>query len=309
MAKKPSSEAIRAQLARILESAKFRASDKQRKFLRFVVNETLEGRSSQLKGYTIAVDVYKRTESFDPQVDPIVRVEAGRLRRALEHYYLTAGKNDPVRIGVPKGGYVPSFQMLKVPLSEPETNTSELQEIAPATGTSIAVMPLEDLSGDKDQEYFTDGLTEELTSELTRYQDFQVIASQSSMRFKGQSVDPREIGKDLNVRFLVTGSVRRDSNALKVMVQLHDTSTAEQIWGDSYKRDYTAADLIGIQEEISRQVIGVIADQWGLIERRLSRESSKKAPADLNAYDAVLRFYHYETKLTAEAFEQALAAL
>jgi len=171
------------------------------------------------------------------------------------------------------------------------------------------VMPLEDLSGDKDQEYFTDGLTEELTSELTRYQDFQVIASQSSMRFKGQSVDPREIGKDLNVRFLVTGSVRRDSNALKVMVQLHDTSTAEQIWGDSYKRDYTAADLIGIQEEISRQVIGVIADQWGLIERRLSRESSKKAPADLNAYDAVLRFYHYETKLTAEAFEQALAAL
>jgi hypothetical protein len=98
---KPKPEAIQVQLERILQSAKFRASDKQRKFLSFVVKETLEGRASQIKGYTIAVVVYGRTETFDPQVDPIVRVEAGRLRRALEHYYLTAGKNDPVRIKIP----------------------------------------------------------------------------------------------------------------------------------------------------------------------------------------------------------------
>jgi adenylate cyclase len=196
-----------------------------------------------------------------------------------------------------------------VSLSGPETKTTESKEIAPATGTSIAVMPLVELTGDKEQEYFTDGMTEELTAELARYQNFQVIASQSSMRFKGQRVDPKEVGKDLNVRFLLMGSVRRDSNAVKVMVQLLDTRTAEQIWGESYKRDYTATDLIGIQEEIARQVIGVIADQYGLIERWLSRESSKKAPADLTAYDAVLRFYHYETKLTAEAFANALTAL
>ena len=107
---KPASKAIRDQLERILQSAEFRASDKQRKFLSFVVDETLEGRASQLKGYTVAVAVYGRAETFDPQVDPIVRVEAGRLRRALERYYLTAGKNDPVRIKIPKGGYVPTFQ-------------------------------------------------------------------------------------------------------------------------------------------------------------------------------------------------------
>ena len=96
---RPEAEAIRAQLAQILQSAEFRASDKQRKFLRFIVEETLVGRDALLKGYTIAVEVYGRTEGFDPQVDPIVRVEAGRLRRALEHYYLTAGKDDPMRIG------------------------------------------------------------------------------------------------------------------------------------------------------------------------------------------------------------------
>jgi adenylate cyclase len=88
---KPTPETVRDQLERILDSAEFRAPDKQRKFLSFVVDETLEDRASQVKGYTIAVAVYGRAETFDPQVDPIVRVEAGRLRRALEHYYLTAG--------------------------------------------------------------------------------------------------------------------------------------------------------------------------------------------------------------------------
>ena len=105
---KPTPKAIRNQLGRILRSAEFRASDKQRKFLSFVVAEALDGRAAQLKGYTIAVSVYGRSETFDPQVDPIVRVEAGRLRRAIEHYYLTAGQNDPVRVEIPKSGYVPT---------------------------------------------------------------------------------------------------------------------------------------------------------------------------------------------------------
>ena len=160
---KPTPAAIRDQLERILQSAEFRASDKQRKFLSFVVDETLEGRASQLKGYTVAVAVYGRAETFDPQVDPIVRVEAGRLRRALERYYLTAGKNDPVRIKIPKGGYVPTFQGVPIPPSGAQTPTSEPEDSVPAAGPTIAVMPLLNLTGDEDQDYFTDGLTEELT--------------------------------------------------------------------------------------------------------------------------------------------------
>jgi len=306
---KPTPEAIRDQLERILDSVEFRASDKQRKFLRFVVDETLEDHASQIKGYTIAVIVYGRTEKFDPQVDPIVRVEAGRLRRALEHYYLTAGKNDPVRLKIPKGSYVPTFNPVQIPPSGAQTHTIEREDRALTTGPSVAVMPLINLTGDKEQEYFTDGLTEELTTELTRYQDFQIIASQSTLPFKGRTVDLREVGRDLGVQFLLTGSVRKDLKTVKVTIRLLDTSTAEQIWGASYKRDQTAADLIAVQEEIANRVIGAIADQYGLITRRLSRESRKKAPADLKAYDATLRFYHYETKLTPEAFKKALAAL
>ena len=307
--KKPTLEAIKVQLERILQSAEFRASAKQGKFLNFVVDETLEGRTSQIKGYTIAVAVYERSEKFDPQVDPIVRVEAGRLRRALEHYYLTAGKNDPVRIKIPKGGYVPTFHKVQNPPSGVKRHISEPEDSALTAGPSIAVMPLINLTNDKEQDYFTDGLTEELTNELARYQDFQVIASQSTMRFKGQQIDPKEVGRALGVRFFLMGSFRRDLKTVKVTIQLLDTSTAEQIWGKSYKRDQTAADLIEIQEEIATRVIGAIADQFGIIKRRLSRESRKKAPADIKVYDAILRFYHYETELTPVAFEKALAAL
>ena len=306
---KPTPEAIRAQLERILQNAEFRASDKQRKFFSFVVDETLEGRASQLKGYTVAVAVYERVETFDPQVDPIVRVEAGRLRRALERYYLTAGKNDPVHIKIPKGSYVPTFHTVLIAPSGAQTHTSEHENSAPATGPSVAVMPLLNLTGEEDQDYFADGLTEELTAELARYQEFQVIAAQSTMRFKGRKVDPKEIGRDLGVRFLLTGSIRKDLKTVKIAIRLIDTSTTAQIWGESYKRDLTAAHLIALQEEIAHRVVGVIADQYGLISRKLSRESRKKSPTDLKAYDAILRFYHYETELTLAAFENALAAL
>ena len=305
----PTYEAIKAQLERIERCADFRGSEKQRKFLKFIVAETLQGREAEIKGYTVAVSVYGRSDNFDPQIDPIVRVEAGRLRRALEHYYLTVGKNDPVRITIPKGSYVPTFQAFQAQPSETEIPFSDREDSRLSSEPSIAVMPLLNLTGDKDQDYFADGLTEELTAELTRYQEFKVIASQSTMRFKGGKVDPKEAGRDLGVRFLLAGSVRKDSKTIKVDVRLIDTSTAVRIWGEDYKHNLTTADLIAMQENIAHQVAGVICDHYGLVSRRLSKESRKKVPSDLMAYDAILRFYQYETELTPEAFERALAAL
>ena len=93
----------------MLVSADFDASERNRSFLRHVVEETLAGRAERIKAYNIATSVFGRDDRFDPQLDSIVRIEAGRLRRSLERYYLTSGRDDPVRIGVPKGSYVPTF--------------------------------------------------------------------------------------------------------------------------------------------------------------------------------------------------------
>jgi adenylate cyclase len=122
-------------------------------------------------------------------------------------------------------------------------------------------------------------------------------------------VDAREIGRQLKVRFLLDGSVRKNADMIKISVRLVDTNSGSQIWGNNYKRDLTPAALIGIQEAIAARVVGTIADNYGLISRRLSLESRKRAPVDMRAYDAVLRFYHYETELTPASFKEAMESL
>src|SRR3982751_3064430 len=105
----PLPDDVRAQLERIVDSVEFAVSERARRFLRYVVGEALAGHGERIKAYTIAVEVLGRDEGFDANADPAVRLEAGRLRRALERYYLVAGQADPALIGIPKGGYVPTF--------------------------------------------------------------------------------------------------------------------------------------------------------------------------------------------------------
>ena len=99
--------AIRQQLDRILTSGPFVQSQRRQRFLEYIVHETLAGRGERLKGYSIALEVFGRPDTFDPIVDPIVRIEAGRLRDKLRHYYDTEGMSDPIRIELPRGGYRP----------------------------------------------------------------------------------------------------------------------------------------------------------------------------------------------------------
>src|SRR5690349_11298269 len=118
-------------LGRVLASDDFIASDRNRRFLSYVVEETLAGRAGKLKGYSIALQVFGRDVSFDPQTDPLVRVEARRLRQALERYYLTSGREDPVRISIPKGGYVPVFGSVMIAEAANRASTSERRPDGP----------------------------------------------------------------------------------------------------------------------------------------------------------------------------------
>ncbi len=117
---------IREALERIFASSDFDASERNRRFLRHVVEETLAGRADRIKGYSVAMAVFDRDASFDPQLDPIVRIEASRLRRSLDHYYLTGGQADAIRIIIPKGGYVPIFT-----LQEAADRTIDLPSVSP----------------------------------------------------------------------------------------------------------------------------------------------------------------------------------
>jgi len=123
------SRQVLLQLERILESPEFIGSNRTHRFLRYVVEEALAGRANRIKAYSVAVAAFDRDESFDPQSDPIVRIEAGRVRRSLERYYLVAGAADPIRIDIPRGTYVPTFA--SVDIGKPDT-LSGVSEPAPA---------------------------------------------------------------------------------------------------------------------------------------------------------------------------------
>ena len=109
----PTPAEVREQLERMLASPGLQASPRRRDMLRFIVDETLAQRGNRLKAYTVALAVFGRDDTFDPQADPVVRLEARRLRRDLDGYYAGAGHHDPLHITVPKGGYVPTFFMAR----------------------------------------------------------------------------------------------------------------------------------------------------------------------------------------------------
>ncbi len=307
----PTEESIRQHLEKILASPQFVNSSNLQKFLRFIVDKTLAGESTDIKGYTVATEVLGREADFDPNLDSAVRMLAGRLRRALERYYQAQGKSDAVLIDVPRGAYVPVFRSVSHEEGAGVVLPGVHQEPIPAlpSGPSVAVMPLLNLTGDRRQEFFADGLAEEITNELARYQDLRVIAFQSTLRWKNVKLDAREVGRDLNIRFFLEGSIRKEAGLIKITVRLVDTVHGLQVWGDQYQRQLKPDKLIALQEEIAQKVAGRIGSEYGIIPRNLSKESRKKPPGFLDTYEAILRCYHHFADLTPETFEEALRVL
>ena len=139
----PNAAEVRAHLGALLRDEALAISDRNRRFLAYVVEETLAGRGDRIKAYNVALTAFDRTDDFDPQTDPIVRIEASRLRRALEHYYLTAGKGDPLRIGIPKGSYVATFSYVEGEPAAPRAVAEPIEEHAvPRRALRRRILPL-----------------------------------------------------------------------------------------------------------------------------------------------------------------------
>jgi hypothetical protein len=137
-----SEETIRTALHRLLSDSRFKTSERNRHFLKFVVEEMLAGRSDKIKSYSIAVDVFGRNQSFDAATDPIVRIEATRLRSALAAYYSGPGQHERVRIDLPKGGYVPSFVLIDVPTPSTTADPNAMPEVRNRTPAVILIITL-----------------------------------------------------------------------------------------------------------------------------------------------------------------------
>jgi adenylate cyclase len=149
---------------------------------------------------------------------------------------------------------------------------------------SIAVLPFVNLSGDPAQDYFSDGITEDLTTDLARIPEIFVIARGSSFTYKGATPDPKVVGRELGVRYVVEGSVRRTADRVRITARLTDATQRHQLWSERYDRKLE--DLFSLQSEISLQILGSL--KLGLREAEL-RRLIQRPERDLRAHDAVLR--------------------
>jgi TolB-like protein/cytochrome c-type biogenesis protein CcmH/NrfG len=172
-------------------------------------------------------------------------------------------------------------------------------------GPSIAVLPFVNASGDPDQEYFSDGLTEAIISELSRYRELSVLARSSTAQFKGSDVDLRELGESLGATYVLQGSVRKSGERVRIGVELSSTADGHSVWATTYERDLTARDLFELQDELTQKVVNAIAGTYGALTRAELPGARRRPPASLVAYDCVLRTYEY---LQVHVAENHLAA-
>jgi adenylate cyclase len=166
---------------------------------------------------------------------------------------------------------------------------------------SIAVLPFENMSGDPEQEYFADGMVEEIITALTRFKSLFVIARNSSFTFKGKAVDIKEVGRRLGVRYVLEGSVRKASGKVRITGQLIDAVTGAHIWADRFERDLT--DVFALQDEVTVAVVSAI--QPKLLQTEIGL-AMRRRPENLTAYDFYLRAVHECDRMTPEALTETL---
>jgi TolB-like protein len=250
---------VRLELDRILSSPQFDASERNRRFLDYVVEETLSDRGDRIKAYTIATLVFGRDESFDPALDPVVRMEARRLRRSLERFYLVEGDPGPVRITLPKGGYVPKFQSSALLRS---ASDEELRRSG-ARGSefrrpSIGILPFGMESETACSGIYCDALSRQIAIGLSRYPELAVVLpipecwSNPAMR----------LSEARTADFILVGDAIVASSLFKVKVMLLNGSSGEVIWAETLAEETTTDGLFEVRDRMADRMVSAL---WGRV--------------------------------------------
>lgn len=249
---------VQAELERILASKGFAGAGRLSRLLRYLVERTLAGEGDRLKEYAVGVEAFDRDEKYDPRIDSIVRVEAGRLRTKIDEYYASEGAADSVRISLPRGGYVPKFdRRTDAPVPVLQTRRwitwpltiglasavilatwsiggrSRLDATIPG-GMTIAVLAFEQYSMSPEDVKLAAEITDGVTSELARLGTIGVASHTSAMQFSGARKPLREIAQALHADVVLEGSITEEADGLRVMARLVDATTDRKVWVESF---------------------------------------------------------------------------
>jgi serine/threonine-protein kinase len=284
---------IREELTRVLSSSGFARNERLSRFLRFLIERHLDHRDEEIKESLIGIEVFGRRPDYDPKLDSIVRTEAARLRARLLEYYADAGSRNTVTIEVPKGAYRPVIRnrrqtkpphrrWLSVALAgcaAAAITIGWLRVRANPMPVRMAVLPLENLSPDRDSQYFADGLTDELISSLSAISGLEVRSRTSSFAVQEKPRNIHLIAKELDVDYILEGSVTRATEHVRIDVRLIRVRDDVAVWLATFDRPL--ADVIAVQDDISRGIVNNLRLHLGRRQRQYE--------ISVDAYDLYLR--------------------
>jgi adenylate cyclase len=244
--------------------------------------------------YGSGVNVAARLESLaEPGGIRLSGNAREQVEGKLELVFEDCGEHEVKNIARPVRAYRVIYDEQAVPQASGRADSR-------ATRPSIAVLAFENFSGDPDQEYVADGIAEDLITELSRLRWLQVTARNSTFTYKGTPVDVKQIGRDLGVRYVVEGSVRRGGKRIRITAQLIDASTGNHIWAERYDRDLS--DIFALQDEITETLVSTLQEEVGDFERERARRTP---PDNLDAWDAYQRGLWHLWQVDAENLTEA----
>jgi TolB-like protein/class 3 adenylate cyclase len=248
------------------------------------------------------VNVAARLEALaEPGGICVSRIVFDQVRDKLSFGFEDMGEQSVKNIARPIGVHRIQFSELAEPTVFKSGSAASQSDLAGSTRPSIAVLPFANMSGDSDQEYFADGIVEEIITALSHMRWLSVIARNSSFTYKGKNVDVKQVGRELGVRYVLEGSVRKAGNRVRITGQLIDTSTGSHLWADRF--DGSIEDIFALQDEVMAKVVAAIAPKLEQAEI----ERAKRKPTDsLDAYDYFLRGLASLHQWTKESSEEAL---
>jgi adenylate cyclase len=248
---------VTAQLDAILVSPMFDASERNRRFLRYIVEETLANGGTRIKGYSVGISVFDREANFDPQIDPVVRIEAGRLRRSLERYYLTDGRCASVRISVPKGGYVPLFEV-NAEGRAPASAAEPVSDVPRYMDRSVFVLPFKSISSNDASKRFAAGLSEEVIVEFGKHREVNIFTLPCLPI--GDHAE-FEILKAVTVRLILGGTIRLNPDRVRVIAHLVDHRDNRHLWSASIDRKLKRGADADLERDIGHEIVSRLLAQ------------------------------------------------
>lgn len=300
-----SESAIKSELDHILSGRNFIKSPLLTRFLRFVVERSLDGHANQIKEYTVGIEVFDKPHNFSPQTDASVRIAAIRLRKLLEEHYHEYHSADTIRIHLPKGSYAPIFTKdladyrFDVQVKNQGTQNIPLD--------SICVVPFSGLVHTSSNDFSLEGFSAYLSEKLSLFQETAVksFTSVSAFLRGGGSID--ELGSSLKVTYYLSGNIEIEDLKTKVSVHLFDAGSNTLIWSHDFSAEGKSDSLSVIIEEIVSKIVSSIAGYSGLIHYKMfSKQGGEVPPINDTHAMAVFWFYNCQARLSESTYRDAL---